>query len=480
MASIHGFRSVGEAGVSPDRDLVARRSALGALAIVVVVLLAGLLTAAGNSGHKVNMVLPEATGLVEGFDVRMAGEPVGHVSNVELRPDYRAQVQLSIEDTVWPLPKDTVFRERLGGTIKYSDRYIEIERGEAEEPITEGATLPAASFVSPVEFDDVFNTFGARTRKDLDRTFTALGAAAPAVERHLPAALKHGPAAAKSAESILAQLGDDPERLDALVVNTAAVSQAIADADPGLGDLIGGAENTFSAVASRSADLRNALLQAPGTLSAARTTARHVDTTLRNALALTNRLKPGVTRLQRLSSPLNRLLRTITRVGPDARSTLATLGDATPALDDLFDRARDPLMGQVESISKQAAPQVGCIRPYSPEIAGTAGTWAAFWGTGDRKDKFFRSQVGIHPTMNETPVDVATYQKLLPKGSLEFAFPRPPGEIVDQPWFQPQCGITRDALDPSKDPEARAIDPMSKKLIDFSVTDGPSNGKGSR
>ena len=258
------------------------------------------------------------------------------------------------------------------------------------------------------------------------------------------------------------------------------MSQAIADADPGLGELIGGAENTFSAVASRSEDLQSALSQAPGTLSAARTTAGHVDTTLRNARALTDRLEPGVARLQRLSSPLNHLLRTITRVGPDARSTLATLGNATPELDHLLDRARDPLMGQVESISEQAAPQVGCIRPYSPELAGTAGTWAAFWGTGDKKDKFFRAQVGFHPTMNETPVDVATYQRLLPKGSLDFAFPRPPGEIVDQPWFQPQCGITEDALDPSKDPEAQAIDPMSKKLIDFSVTEEPSNGKGSR
>ena len=37
---------------------------------------------------------------------------------------------------------------------------------------------------------------------------------------------------------------------------------------------------------------------------------------------------------------------------------------------------------------------------------------------------------------------------------LEYGFPRPPGELANQPWFQPQCGITEKALDPAQDPES--------------------------
>jgi virulence factor Mce-like protein len=460
-----------------DNSVLVRRIALGAAAAIVVVVLVILLSSAADGGHRVRMTLPEATGLIAGFDVRMAGEPVGTVKSVELTPNYQAAVELSIDDTAWPLPADTRFRERLGGTIKYSDRYIEIVRGDDDAEIPENAILPASSFQSPVEFDDLFNTFDSPTRKGLDRTFRALGGAAPQVEKALPAALQHGPDAAESAESILAQLGDDPKALDALVRNTAAVTRSIADADPGLGDLITGANDTFVAVAGQSQDLARTLEEAPSTLAAATHTASRVDTTLRTARDLTTRLKPGVARLQRLARPLNHLLTSIVDVGPDARATLSTLGKATPDLNTLLTRARSPIMSQVEDISRQATPQLECIRPFSPEIAGLASTWAAFFGSGDNKDKFIRAQFGIHPTMNETPVNIETYKKLFPETSLDYAFPRPPGEIVDQPWFQPQCGITKDALDPSKDPEAQAIDPMSKKLIDFSLNEGPENGR---
>jgi hypothetical protein len=41
-------------------------------------------------------------------------------------------------------------------------------------------------------------------------------------------------------------------------------------------------------------------------------------------------------------------------------------------------------------------------------------------------------------------------------GGLTYAFPRPPGDSAGQPWFLPECGITKDAYDPSKDPEGKA------------------------
>jgi hypothetical protein len=42
----------------------------------------------------------------------------------------------------------------------------------------------------------------------------------------------------------------------------------------------------------------------------------------------------------------------------------------------------------------------------------------------------------------------------LSSGGMHYAMPRPPGLNAGQPWYQPQCGITPDALNPSKDPEA--------------------------
>jgi len=38
--------------------------------------------------------------------------------------------------------------------------------------------------------------------------------------------------------------------------------------------------------------------------------------------------------------------------------------------------------------------------------------------------------------------------------SLSYAMPRPPGLNAGKPWFLPQCGVTKDALNAELDPEA--------------------------
>jgi hypothetical protein len=210
------------------------------------------------------------------------------------------------------------------------------------------------------------------------------------------------------------------------------------------------------------------LAATPATLRTARATAASVDTALLAARELTDRLHPAVGPLRDLGRPVTSLLGTVDRVGPSATLTLSTLGTAAPGLTRFLDKAADPALPLVQRVATQADPQVGCIRPFSPEIAGLATNWATLWGAvGDDHDAYFRAQVGLVPYPNEIPVDSGTVSKALPAGALRMAFPRPPGQLVNKPWFQPQCGITKDALDASKDPEAQAFDPLSKKIIDL-------------
>jgi hypothetical protein len=53
---------------------------------------------------------------------------------------------------------------------------------------------------------------------------------------------------------------------------------------------------------------------------------------------------------------------------------------------------------------------------------------------------------------NDVPYTPAQAIKMFP--GTHYAFPNPPGNLAGQPWFQPQCGVTADALDPAKDHEA--------------------------
>jgi ABC-type transporter Mla subunit MlaD len=443
------------------------RLAVGALLLAALVLVV-ILASGGSDGHRVQMTVPGATGLIKGFDVRLAGKEVGTVKSVDLTDDYRAKIVLEIDDAAWPLPADTGFTLRQAGTIHFSDRYVQIDRGRSTAMLPDGATIAAARFVNPVEFDDLFNAFDGKTRASLTQLLTNAGRAAPGVRDNLKPALKDGPAAARSTSAILRQLGDDPAALDVLLRSTANVADAAATANPGLGALVQSAAQTFQAVGARSRQLETVLDQAPSTLAAARGTASKVDATLKVAQDLTDKLDPGVDQLRAVSPPLSHLLKTVVDVGPDARRTLSTLDRAAPDLNGLVDRVKAPLLPKVQSIGAEAAKQLDCIRPYSPEIAGLAVNWAAIWGAaGDSVDKIFRAQVGAVPYPNEIPVSSGTVAALLPKGALRMAFPRPPGQLVNKSWFQPQCNITADALDINKDPEYQIFDPLSKKIIDL-------------
>jgi ABC-type transporter Mla subunit MlaD len=434
-----------------------------AVATIVVVL---VVVGSGSGGHTIEMTVPHTTGLARGFDIRLGGRPVGSIASVQLTSDYRVRMKLRLDDDAWPLPQDTTFQTRLGGTIKFGDRYLEVARGSSRTMMHDGQTLPASSYVDPVEFDQVFDTFNRPTRRGLSTTIRRAGLAATGVKAPLPAAMVDGPAAAAATERLLEQLGDDPATLDTLVRSAAGVADSAAAANPGLGDLVQGADATFTAIASRTRALQSLLDQTPATLTQAQTTLDHANATLVHLGALTDRLGPGVTQLRATARPLSKLLSALRAVTPVALTTLGTLRAAVPDLDGLLDRVRSPLMPQVTSIGRQATRQLRCIRPFTPEIGGLLVNWAGFFSRGDAKDKYIRAQVGVVPYPNESTMNSAQLKQTL-GSAISYAFPRPPGIAVDQPWFQPACGITRDALDPSKDPEATNIDPLSKPLVDF-------------
>jgi hypothetical protein len=118
------------------------------------------------------------------------------------------------------------------------------------------------------------------------------------------------------------------------------------------------------------------------------------------------------------------------------------------------------------------APIVACLRPYTPELGG------ALVGAGGAHQNYdvvdpklnpeivkyvgpvradgrveqhgLRAMPMVSEASAEKPTDSAQFAKI--SGKL-YAFPRPPGLNAGKPWFIPECGITQDALDPSKDPE---------------------------
>ena len=424
------------------------------LALAGAVIAALLLVSGETAERRIVVDADQARFLTKGADVRMAGKVVGEVAEAEPTREGRARLELQIDDdAAWPVPSGTTARFTWGSTIAYTNRRVDlvVPRGGGE-PLAEGATIPADDVTTSVEVDDVLGAFDGESRKDLQRFFDEGGEAVGAAKQPLRRAVKAAPPALEEVSAALDELGGDEAALGTLVRQTDAVVHAVQRSNPGIGRLLTGAAGTLEAIGGRAVELQQTLSRLPQALDRTRTTLAHADSTLLSANDLATRLRPGVAELRRITAPLNRTLATVEDVGPDARRTLASLRKAAPDLTPLLTTATEQ-MPRIQKIGHEAAKAVGCIRPFSPEIAGFLTTWQGMNTLGDDKDKFFRGNFIAYPFGLTTTDNSAEIEQKFP--ALDYAFPRPPGQSSGQPWFQPQCNLGPETLDPSKDPEAR-------------------------
>lgn len=438
------------------------RSRIAAVALLLAGAVAVAITASDEAeGQRVFAVVPEAANLTTGLEVRAAGDIVGEVDSLTpVRGGRAARIGLRIDDETWPLPQGTKMRLRWGGTIAYNNRYIELRRGPAGAgAIPDGGTVPTSDVTLPVEFDQLLSTFTPAVRRDMKAMMDNGGAAFRAAEGPLRRSLESAPPAVSHASGVLEDFEATSAELDTLVRSADSVVNAAHRADPGLGRLVSGAATTFRATASEAVALRSAMRETPHTLASTRATLRRADFTLRGVGELTDRLAPGVDEIRRLADPLTGLLRSLVRVGPHARSALATVRRATPSLNPLLARLTE-LMPQIGSMSRQSAEQLKCIRPYSPEIAAYFSTWGDRHNNSDGRGRYGRSVLQGAPFNNAQTDNSAQIAQKNPE--LTYTYPSPPGLNAGQPWLLPECGVGPDVFDPSKDAEARPFDPASR------------------
>jgi hypothetical protein len=182
-----------------------------------------------------------------------------------------------------------------------------------------------------------------------------------------------------------------------------------------------------------------------------------------------------VAEVRRLAAPLRGTLERLVEVGPDARGTVTTLGNAAPDLNRFLDTLR-PLLSRLRRIGIGGARALRCIRPYAPEIAGLFTTWGTgIWANRDGQDHYVRAEVGTYPFTNASPLSSEQLTKLLP--GLSVSFPRPPGDAAGQPWYQPQCDIGPSSHDAASDPENGATSMYPANFFADHANPDPEAGK---
>ncbi len=427
-------------------------------ALVAVGVVVGLVVGLSGSGggHDVYVTVPEATGVLSGQKVRSAGAPVGSVSSIEpVHGGHAARLKLHIDDDAWPLTKGTTMDLRWSGTIDEYNRYIELKRGPAgSSMVSDGGSFPARAFHVPVEYGQLLKIFTPQVRAHLAAMLDNGGAALHAAKPSLGRAVHVAPPALDQADRVLRDVNANDRALTTLVRSTGQVVNAVDSARPDLGSLVQGAGTTMDALASRAQSLQATLREAPGTFRHTRSTLAHASHTLTAVQALAHHLSPGVAQLRAIEHPLDHLLGTVVDVGPDARKTLSVAARFGPDVTHLLHRVTK-LSPQIGSIGHQANVALNCIRPYTPDVEALGSDWGSAVSGSDAAGKYIRAQViaGLPILTNAQSETYGQLAKADP--GLKHAFPRPPGYVAGQPWFLPECGVTKAALDPAKDPESQ-------------------------
>jgi len=125
------------------------------LATGVLVITIGNLSFGGNKEYKAEFV--DATGVVKGDDIRIAGVKVGVVKNIEIVDRTRAMVTFSVQDET-PLSKATHASIRYRNLV--GQRYISLDNEVGDTArLDEGDTIPVSQTSPALDLTVLFNGF---------------------------------------------------------------------------------------------------------------------------------------------------------------------------------------------------------------------------------------------------------------------------------------------------------------------------------
>jgi len=147
-------------GVAPAR--------IAAIAVLVVAVIAlGVVIFGGGGEHRYSLLFQNASQLVPDNQVLIGGQPVGSVESIELTDDNLAEVNVSVEQELHEGTTAIIRATSLSGVANH---YVSISPGpNSNPPLDDDATLGLASTTTPVDIDQLFNTFPPSVRLGLER-----------------------------------------------------------------------------------------------------------------------------------------------------------------------------------------------------------------------------------------------------------------------------------------------------------------------
>jgi phospholipid/cholesterol/gamma-HCH transport system substrate-binding protein len=379
-------------------------------ALVAAVALLALAMFGGSGGYRVTAVFESAGQLVNGNQVRVGGQTIGTIDEIELNDAAQAVVTMELEDEFAPLHEGTQATIRATSLSGIANRYISLQpgRNDAEE-IEDGGQIDADETSAPVDLDVLFNALDDETREGLRNIVRGSGTQYDGRGADANESIKYFAPFLSSTADLTRELALDQEVLGRFVADGAKTVSAIAERSDDLEQLVSNTSTAMGAIADENVALQEALTLLPGTLRKANTTFVNLRATLDDLQLLVEESKPATKDL----APFLRALRPLVA---DARPTVADLRDliSLPGPNnDLIDlTAKQPRLAQLTATVfprairtlDRAQPVVEYARGYTPDLTGWITKFAEAAGYYDANGHYAR----VSPVFSPSSFDQAT------------------------------------------------------------------------
>lgn len=378
-----------------NASVTGRAAALAAVAIAIVAVAYILLS--GGPSYKVYAVFQDASQVVSGDQVTVAGNPIGSVGAITLTPQGQAKIELDISNSSYePLHQGTIATIRNPSLTDIANRYVELRLPSGgPPPIPSGGVIPAKDTNSAVDLDEVFDMLNPKTRRAIQNVIQGsaieycgsvggtgcygYGAKAHAAWQYLNPAVV-------SASTLFSELNRDTSRFTGFIVKTGKLFSDIATRQADLSALVQNLSATTTTLANQHIALGSSIRQLPGFMRLANTTFVNLRSALDDLKPLVDDSKPVAPKLYKLLVKLRPLAQNavptvtdlsgiISRPGPDNDLIdLVRLGvplaDATVHNTYANGRLRPGAFPASTQALSSSTPELAVARPYAVDLTG--------------------------------------------------------------------------------------------------------------
>jgi ABC-type transporter Mla subunit MlaD len=309
-----------------------------------------------DGDYLVRAIFDNASTLVEGEDVKVAGAPVGVVSAMDVTPEKRAAVTLRIDDGGFtPFKRDASCTIRLQGLI--GERFVECEPGSAGSPelatIEDGDgegehLLPVENTSSPVDLDLVNDIMRLPYRQRLAILINELGTGLAGRGQELNEVIHRANPALRETDRVLSILAGQNRALARLAEDSDRALAPLSREREHFAHFIVAANQTAEATAERRGDIAAGIERLPAFL-------RELRLLMADLEGVTDQGTPLLRDVGAAAPDLGRLIHSQGTLADASRDALPSLGRALERGRPALIHAR-PLIRDLTRLGTELAP----------------------------------------------------------------------------------------------------------------------------